>query len=161
MFMAVCRKSLDRIDIVIVHLCPLVRMDEGGERRRLFLVPIAVVIERHLPIPWVALEGEFEIASPDFLVDVLADLRRLSVIIVAIILGLQFDPLQRMRRFPPAMQPPVLRPSSIGTQRLIHLAEGRDNVFGSAKLAQGKLDACPSGLLGFKENELVLVREDY
>ena len=66
-------------------------MDEAREGRGLSLAAIAVVIERDLPVPRIAVEGEFEIAPPDFIVvDERLRFGRLHVIVEAVILGGEF-----------------------------------------------------------------------
>src|SRR5262249_31939806 len=139
-------------------------MHEGGKGRRLVLVPVAVMIERNLSVPRGAVEGEFEIALPHFVTDARARLGRRQMIGEAVIGRGEFEPAalkQRAWGVPPAMQPPILRPTSIGAPRLVDLGQGGDDVQRPAQIGERELDAGAGGLLGLEEDEFVGVADNH
>jgi hypothetical protein len=60
--------AADGIDIVIVDARATIGVEKAIEGRRLALAAIVVMVPGDLAIPWIAIEGEFEIAAPDLVV---------------------------------------------------------------------------------------------
>ena len=159
------RIAVDRIDLVIVDPGAPLAVHIARERRWVVRFAIAEMIGGHLPIPRIALEGELEIAPPDFVVvQQRARLRGRHVIVEAVIAGIGLEPIalqQRTRTPPPAMRAPILRAPPIGAERLVVGRDRGDDIVGTAELGQRELDAGAGGLSGFQENEFMLVRDDH
>jgi hypothetical protein len=122
------------------------------------------MIERHLPVPGVAFDGEFEAVGPGLFPDQPPDLLGRDVIVEAAMAdgrpARQIPDDAQEPPFAAARDAEIARSQAL-PERLVFGADRRDDVVLAAKPGEEELDAGAANLVGFYEDETARVGYDH